>query len=171
MGIKILRCIIIFAVIGSFIQAITNIKQAIALEDTLTSNDTQEIQKVWEKFLTGFINNDTDSMMKTISPHYSKSIDGTTINYTGIKSEIEKNTAEFFSNHISCSVDNIKILESNIMDNKAVVNFEYNFYAFNKNSMQWITYNMARKVTFSKETGEWKIITTDDKIFTTAFVL
>ena len=163
MRIKILRYIIIFAIIGSFTQAITNIKQAIALQNTLTSNDIQGIQKVWEKFLTNFVDGDTNSMMKTISPHYSKSIDGTTINYAGVKSEIEKNNAKFFSNHIGCSVDNIEILESNITNNKAVVKFEYKFYAFNKNSMRWITYKTIRKVTFTKKNSEWKIITIGNK--------
>jgi len=160
---KILQLIVIFAITSFCAQAVISEKQAIALQNTTGSKDIQEIQKVWENALIGFANRDIDAIMKTISPNYSRSTDGTTINYAGYKTMIEINNAKFFSNHLSCSVDNIKILKSNITDKKAVVEFEYQLYAFNKDSMQWVTYALIQEVTFVRENGKWKIITSGDK--------
>ena len=164
MKIKILQYIVIFTLISSCTQTIINVKQTVAEQSTLENEDIQEIQKIMEKCLTGYANRNIGSIMETISPNYSRSIDGTTIDYAGFRAIIEINNAKFFSSQLSCFVDNIKILESNVMDNKAVINFEYKFCAFDKNSMQWMTYGTIRKVTFFKENDKWKIITTGNKI-------
>jgi len=140
------------------------VKPQITIRGTFPdSEDAREIQKVWKNALTSFVNRDIDAIMKTISPNYSRSIDDTAINYDGFRTIVETNDAEFFSNHLSCSVDDVKILKSNIADNKAVVEFEYQLYAFAKDSMQWVTYRMIQEVTFAKENGDWKIITHGDK--------
>lgn len=163
MRIRILRYIAIFVIISSCTQTVINIKQAEASQNTLTNKDIQEIQKVWEKFLKGFADRDIDSSMETISPNYSRSIDGTTIDYAGLKAHLEKTSADFFDNNISCSINDIKILKSDITDNKVTIEFEYKLYAFNKNSMQWVIYRTANEAVFFKENGEWKIITTGVK--------
>ena len=163
MRFKILQLIVVFAITSFCTQAVISQKQAIAQQNTTNNKDIQEIQKVWEKTLTGFTTRDIDSIMETVSPNYSRSIDGTTIDYAGFRTITETTNAEFFSRYVSCSVSDITILKSNITANKAVVEFEYQLYAFDKNSMEWATYGIIQGVTFAKENGKWKIITSGDK--------
>ena len=164
MKIKTLQLIIICTVTCFSAQAAVSEKQAIAQQGTLALKDAQEIQKVWKKTLAGFANRDIASIMETISPNYSKSIDWTTIiDYAGFRKIAEQNDAEFFEKYASCFVKNIKILKSNVTGDKAAVEFEYQLNAFNKNSMRWETYGIIQEVTFVKENSQWKIITSGDK--------
>ena len=163
MKIKTLKCIIALLIIFSCPQLSINIKQATALQAALTNKDMQDIQKVIDKSLSGFAANNIDDIMETISPDYSKSIGGAIINYAGLKELVEKNSADFFTDHISCSLSDIKILSSNIVSNKVTIKYEYTFRVFNKASFRWENYGFIQEFTFIKENGNWKIITSGDK--------
>ena len=163
MRIKSLGFAVIFIAMSFCALSITNAQQSTKLQNISNDKDILEIKQVWENSLSYFANRDIDSIMGTISPKYSRSIDGTAIDYAGFRKIAEVNDTEFFSNHLSCSVNNIEILKSSIAGDKAVVEFGYQFYAFDKQSMQWVTYNMIQKVTFAKENSHWKIISNGDK--------
>lgn len=160
---KIIRFIIIPVLIGSCVQAAVNMAEAFAAQGPSKDKDIREIRKVWEKVLTAFANRDIDSAMELVSPDYSKKTDSETINYDGYRKLAEANDADFFSKRISCHLENLKILKSDITDNRAVVDFDYTFRAFDKNSMRWISYRAAQEVTFFRENDKWKIISTGDK--------
>jgi len=163
MKIQTLGCIAILVIASCCSQLAINIKQAVASQDTLTSEEMQKIQKVIKKGLKGFANRDISSIMETISPNYSRVIDNIVIDYAGYKIIAETTDAKFFSDHLSCSLNNMEILQSNIADNKAVIEFKYRLYVFNKTSMQWVTYEIIQEVTLSKEDTEWVIITSGDR--------
>jgi len=101
--------------------------------------------------------------METIPPNYSRPIDGTIIDYARPKKLVEKNSTDFFTDHISCSLSDIKILSSKIVGNKVTIEYKYTFRAFNKTSFRWENYGFIQEFTFIKENGNWKIITSGDK--------
>ena len=160
---KILRYLVAFTIIAFCAQTVIGIKQSEAANNTSAEKEIVEIQKVWEKLLNGYIDKDINSVMKEISPNYTKSIDGSTIRYEDFKKITEISSTDFFNKHPNCSLNDIKIRKSNIKGNKAVVDFEYHLYAFDKDSMQWVTYGITQEVTFAKEHGKWKIVTTGNR--------
>jgi hypothetical protein len=158
MGIIVVICLCVVAVIGK--------KQARAISETeqIPANvDIQEIQAVWEKFLTGYADSNIDAMMEMVSPNYLKTFNDTTIDYNGLRSIMTKTNTDFFNNYLRFSVYEVKILNSDITDNRAVVDFQYQLDVFDKGLMQWVSLVMAQKITFARENGQWKIITIGDR--------
>lgn len=142
--------------------------ESIESKETGTSNESidinanaeelQRIKKVWEEFLTAWINHDIDSIMEKISPNYSALVDGENIDYAKHISRIKENTDRFLKRHVGYSISDIKIIKPNIVNNKANITFKYNLNAFDLESQQRVTYIRTKGVIFSKKSGEWKII-------------
>ena len=163
MNIKTMRYIICLAVIGSCAQIAVNAGQALAQEEASADKEIHEIEKVWEKNLTGFVNRDIDSVIETMSPNYSTTIDGKEVGYSQYMPVIEKLNDDFFANHISCFIDSTKILGSEISGNRANIIFEYTLKAFNTEAMRWNNYQTTQEVFFAKEGTQWKIIGSGEK--------
>jgi len=157
-GMKKIILILIFILIA---QSGYKTMLVLAEEVTLTPlnpvsevNESAEIKKVIEAFLQCSVRGDIECLMSYVSEKFTVTADGKTSDYNAFKLRFEN----LFKNTIDRSFDNLKVIESNVSDDKATILVEYLAKAFNlKNSKD---YEIARKVQYSliKEGGSWKII-------------
>lgn len=119
--------------------------------------DAQGIKKAVEGYLSGFLTNDIDSLMKNISTNYLDQSDGDIIDYIKFKSNTENRMNNFLKKYVDNSNSDLQFSTLDIQDNMATVEFEYNWKGFNLDTSKEDSVKHKRLVSLVKENGIWKI--------------
>ena len=117
------------------------------------SGESAEIRQMIEAFLQCSVQGNIECLMSHVSDDFLAMSGGNTLDYNGLKLRFEN----LFQGTTARSFDSLKIIESNISDNKATILLEYNLRALTLPGFQ--DAGGARKAQYSlvKEGGSWKI--------------
>lgn len=124
-----------------------------------TDKSIQDIKEVIEQFLEGMAHRDLNSVMKHTSIHYSSTDkNGKVIDYDGRKAEVEKNMTYRSHVYTDFSISDLQILASDIQDNRAIIDIQWNWKGFNLDTLKLVNGISKRRVALTKEDNTWKII-------------
>ena len=128
------------------------------------NTDTEEIEKVIKEFVQAYVRNDITSVLHFISANYSEG--GGTNDYEVAKRKIEAEMARNSKGYIdsSAQITRLDIIELDVKNNKAVVNYETDFKALSLDDLK--EHHIKPNVTIHlvKENGAWKIAAINRKL-------
>jgi len=118
------------------------------------SKESAEIRQMIEAFLQCSVQGNIECLMSHVSDDLLAMSGGNTLDYNGFKLKFEN----LFQSTTARSFDSLKIVESNISDNKATILLEYNLRALTLPDLK--DTGGVRKAQYSlvKEGGSWKIV-------------
>lgn len=128
---------------------------ALVSADTVTqSKESAEIRQMIEAFLQCSVQGNIECLMSHVSDDLLAMSGGNTLDYNGFKLKFEN----LFQSTTARSFDSLKIIESNMSDNKATILLEYNLRALTLPDLK--DAGGVRKAQYSlvKEGGFWKIV-------------
>lgn len=116
--------------------------------------DLAEIKGIVDVFIQCSVRGDIECLMSHVSENLSVSAEGKTLDYNEFKARLEY----IFKNSVDRSFDNLKIIESNVSEDKATILVEYHAKAFDL--VKSMDSEVTRKVqySFAKEGGSWRIV-------------
>jgi hypothetical protein len=120
-------------------------------------NGDSEIKNVIERFINSANAGDVDSAMQVISPNFYKVVNDVGIDYRQFRINLEKFLAGATSRYTDSSVVYIKILESEMQDNKVNVKMEYAIKAFDLANIEEKEFITRAEGSLENENGSWKI--------------
>lgn len=145
-----MKRIFLFLMIMLVFQISCKITPVLTQEDEVTV----EIKKVLEGFLNGFALRELETTMKYVSVNYSDTADdGTVIDYAKYKAGTEKVMNNTFKRYIGYSYSDLKILKSDIQDNKATLEIEFSWKGYNFDTLKENSGKEKRSASLAKENG------------------
>jgi len=122
------------------------------------TSDSLEINKVITDYLNSMAFRETDLAKKHISPKFSATIGGQTINYENFEHFRNSLIEKIRKNRIDYSVAKLDIFNLEVGDNQATAEAVFSWKALNGDTLEEITGKRAMKFTLAKEKNSWKII-------------
>lgn len=120
--------------------------------------DVLAIKSVIKAFVENQINGDVDSAMQSVSANYSsKEKDDTILDYAKLKSLLKNEAVGRSEKYTGYSIYNFEIVKSDIKNNSAIVEYEFNWKRFNLDTLKDESGISKRRGYLEKENGTWKI--------------
>lgn len=130
---------------------------SVSIVSAQENRDILDIKKTIEGYLTGNNLYDIDSAMQSFSINYSD-IKGENIrDYVKFKSDLKDYLNDISKKYTDYNRSDLEIIKSDIQDDKAILDIEYNWKRFNLDTLQEENGKKKRQVSLVKENGVWKI--------------
>ncbi len=145
-----MKKVILFFALAVLIQASYAVVPILA-----QSSDEVEVRKVVDNYFEGISKGDVNSLMNQISTDYSgHDREGNVLDYAKVRPAMEENLKKF----LNISINDLKIANLDIQNNKATLEVEYNFRALNQDTAENMNIKIKRLITLVKENDSWKIV-------------
>ncbi|MDD5506308.1 MAG: hypothetical protein PHR73_06100, partial [Candidatus Omnitrophica bacterium] len=105
-------------------------------------------------FLQCSVQGNIECLMSHVSDDFLAMSGGNALDYNGLKLKFEN----LFQGTTARSFDSLKIIESNISDNKATILLEYNLRALTLPDLKDVGGTRKAQYSLVKEGGSWKIV-------------
>lgn len=122
------------------------------------TSDRLEIKKVINDYFDSMTYRDVGFAEKHISPRFSATIGGRTIDYENFVSFRNSLIERVHKNRIAYSPGELDIAKLEVGDNQAVAEAAFSWKALNRDTLEEITGKRAIKFTLVKENNSWNII-------------